>query len=398
MSKKFLLVCQILFVLLTNGSKKTLKNPYPCPICEEESQIFYVQGNSDYCTLCTVRYISCNFMTLDPRAIQFYLIDIIAEKRELNKQKVYVNEVVKLNDVQFLTDLCRNGKEEITIKIFQTLNDMLKKRNIHKSLLFKQKKCALCSQMSFNKIPRSDCICGNQICFPCNRKYMKENIKCDVCNKCTAIPEKKITTRQERVVNFGKAVERTIKNFNKELRKYFSNGVHKKVILSEVEVELEHFDWTNILSPQDSMEKYWKKQQNSYVKIENFLTIIILAYIFFDMKKFTLFNLMWFPLHKITFNICFVIKEAFFAKLTSVHKNGIYRKVEIEVKNWEKFLLMANYTMITHFYFRGEGFDFINPDIIVYGILAFPLYSIWVLCLMYLAKRKSFQVEYLNFL
>jgi len=413
---KYLLVCQALLFLFTNGTKLILRSPHPCATCGEESQIFYEQGNSDYCTLCTVRYLSCNFNSIDPRAVLFYLTDIICDKRKLKNEMMCFSQegefskIIKIiGQEQFLektSDLCRFDKEEIPIKIFQTLNDMLKKRNIHKSLLFKQKKCAFCSQMVFNKILRSDCICENKICFPCNRKYMKENIKCHVCNKSsleTEVNSKEKytdTSRQERVLNFIKKLESTIRSFNKKMCKYFSITASKRKILSEEESERIQIDWTNILTPRHLVKDDWQKTQKWYSLDElDFALVIILAPIYISVKDFKIYHTMWVIANKFVFDLFVGLKGIYLSrKFTSVHKNTEIRIAQFKFEKFEKIIMLVLYIFLTFLFYGENGFDFFSPYVGLYAFLISPFCQIMTSFGIHLKEGKVLKNEYSNFL
>jgi len=392
-----LFVCQMFLVFFINGTKLTLKEPDLCPICGEETQIFYEQGSCDYCTLCTVRYISCNFGLLDGQAVQFYLIDIIFDKVNLSKEnscshndisnteqlnKINKMVIKKMNDSHF----ARLGKEERITKMFQMLNDVFRALTRHKSPLFEINKCEFCSHMTFNKIRLDN---EDQICFPCYSKCMKEKMTSEVFNK---------PSRQERCLKLVKMIGYKFSSFDMEMRKFFSIRAQKKAIFSVEETEIRgHIDWTAILSPRKNVLEYLQKQEDC-TTVDYGLNFFLLAMILISAKNPSLDHVFWFAVHKLILDTVFVELKAMYlaTKLTSIHKNINFRRAEFIMESAEKLMMMGLHTIITH-WFHGS-FDSFSPYLILCGILVSPLNHILTSFVLHLKKQRVLQEEYENFL
>jgi len=398
---KVLFVCQIFLVLSIIGTKLTLKKPEPCPTCGEEAQTFYEQGKSDYCTQRTVRYISCNLDLLDAEAITFYLADIIFDQVNLSKEnscsqndsnnyeefyKIYQMVVKKLQCNSLY--LARLDKEKKTIKMFQMLNEILKKLSIYKS--FEENKCVFCSKMTFNTI-KSDY--ENQICFLCYSKDTKEKMKSKICNK---------SSRKETYLKLAKMIEYKIRRFETKMRKYFSIRTWKRVKFSGKERKMrKHIDWTNILAPRKVIQENLEKEEDYFfITFDYLLNMLLLGMILLFVKNHSLDHIVWFIVHKLILDNLFVeLKSIYFAtKLTSIHKNIEFRRAEFEMQNAEKILMTSLHALLICWYRGFESFDFLSPHIFLCGIVALPLNQIMTSCVMHLKKKQVLQEEYKNFL
>jgi len=369
--------------------KLNLENPCPCKICGDKSQIFYEQGNSLYCEICTVRYIACNIWVFDPEALDFYLTDIIFDKVKQQKYRVqnYLgdNDKLRLQIQKLVIDkILKNvnvfdyDKEIRTIKLFQKIHSLLKAQKVDKDLFFQEKKCTFCFKKTFNQL-KWHCCDIYRICFPCYASQIENKVHCKVC-KARSSPE-----------IFKSSL------FN---RSSFSITIKQELSLDNTMIQA--INWKNILTTKDYAKEYLERRTSTVNCIlKRMLAALPYGYICLISNNISPWkSALCLYINQQMLNHLVEWKRSYVtSKMTSHHKNINIRNAEFQIDKIEKNVIFWFYILFIFLFFGANDFTNLFPYSFLYDIFITALtYIINNTILMHFVIKNILKQEELNFL